>query len=73
MDDLLTMRVRQDGKCAVCREERALLVDHDHTTGLVRELLCHHCNTAIGYLRESSAYCYAAARYLKKHSKKGTK
>jgi hypothetical protein len=28
-------------------------VDHNHTTGEIRDLLCHHCNAAIGHLMES--------------------
>ena len=37
----------QRGRCACCGNEqagRALSVDHDHVTGLVRELLCDPCN-----------------------------
>lgn len=48
-DELLA---RQDGRCAMCREECAtgkrLAVDHDHATGAVRGLLCHACNRALG-------------------------
>lgn len=39
-DSLLEL---QEGRCAICRRiprSRRLAVDHDHTTGLVRGLLC---------------------------------
>ena len=44
----------QEGICANegCSNE-AIAVDHDHSTGKIRELLCHHCNTAFGALDES--------------------
>lgn len=33
------------GRCAICQENRGrLVIDHDHTTGLVRALLCGGCN-----------------------------
>ena len=38
----------QDGKCWLCKKEcgsgRRLAVDHDHTTGEIRGLLCLRCN-----------------------------
>ncbi|HEU4752240.1 MAG TPA: endonuclease domain-containing protein, partial [Armatimonadota bacterium] len=34
-----------DGRCALCRFPSAeRVIDHDHTTGLVRGLLCRSCN-----------------------------
>lgn len=50
------LRLWQDGACSMCsaRPER-LRVDHCHSSGLVRGLLCTSCNTAEG-LTNSSAF-----------------
>ncbi len=45
----------QDYRCAICHIPaasltRQLAVDHNHTTGCVRGLLCGYCNTAIGQI-----------------------
>ena len=45
----------------------ALNVDHDHTTGKVRELLCHNCNRALGLLQENVEIIQSALDYLNKH------
>jgi hypothetical protein len=45
----------QGGLCAACGglpDRKYLCVDHDHTTGKVRGLLCSACNVALGYLRD---------------------
>ena len=68
---------RQGGRCAICnrvpikrsgggraRESIGLFVDHDHTTGVVRGLLCHQCNVAIGHFREDPALLRQAILYL---------
>jgi hypothetical protein len=61
----------QGGKCAICGkpEERAerhhrLTVDHDHSTGRVRGLLCFTCNLAIGLLQDDAALVASARDYL---------
>jgi hypothetical protein len=44
------MRVAQDGRCAICsRKTTRLFVDHCHTKGHVRGLLCQTCNTFLGW------------------------
>lgn len=45
----------QNGKCIGCNRhqeelKRALCVDHCHTTGKVRGLLCHSCNSLVGFI-----------------------
>lgn len=54
----------QDGQCAIpsCTRE-AKSVDHDHTTGKVRGLLCQGCNVAVGFL-ESAEWMQSALKYL---------
>lgn len=58
------MRSRQDGKCAVCRYERELVIDHCHGSGIVRGLLCSNCNTALGLLGEDPDVLRIAALYV---------
>lgn len=44
---------QQGGVCAICSAApngKRLAVDHNHTTGAVRALLCGPCNTALGVL-----------------------
>jgi hypothetical protein len=63
----------QEGRCAVCRRKpqdcnrrnENLAVDHNHLTGKVRGLLCHHCNVAIGLASESADRLEMLARYLR--------
>jgi len=61
-----TMLESQAGCCAVCGAKpngRRLHVDHNHTTGAVRGLLCHNCNVALGLLAEDSGRLRALATY----------
>ena len=64
------MVLRQGGRCASCGDEfqgRLLThVDHCHTTGAVRGLLCQGCNVAIGHLAESPDRARRVASYLER-------
>lgn len=68
----------QDGLCAICGEPNyiyrhgevttRLFLDHNHTTGRFRGLLCHSCNVGLGMFRDSPALLRAACSYLKQWS-----
>jgi hypothetical protein len=62
--------------CAICKKpEKAqfhgrpkrLSIDHCHTSGAVRGLLCSLCNWAIGKLRDNPAAIRSAADYVEAH------
>lgn len=56
----------QNGLCRICqRELDKFAIDHNHTTGLVRGLLCVPCNTGLGYFRDNPARFDNAASYLR--------
>lgn len=56
-----------DGKCAICRRETSLCVDHCHATLTIRGMLCGRCNRAIGLLDDEPELLRVAAKYLEAH------
>lgn len=62
----------QGGKCGICKSQlgikssRNIHVDHDHTTSIVRGLLCHQCNVGLGHFRGNRLNLIAAIRYLER-------
>lgn len=65
----------QDCRCAICLceldidlDSKKAHLDHNHTTGKIREILCVRCNKGIGYLQEDIDIMESAISYLKKHS-----
>lgn len=68
------MKRLQDYKCYVCSKEeseagsKGLVVDHNHTTGQVRKLLCGPCNTALGLLNEDIGIFTSLIEYVKEHN-----
>jgi hypothetical protein len=64
------MLENQRGLCAICLEPptsgrgKKLYIDHDHKTGKVRGLLCHHCNMILGYAKDSSVRLTECINYL---------
>lgn len=55
--DYLDLMIKQEGRCNICRKEKAytLVVDHDHKTGRVRGLLCYPCNSFLGCIKDNPA------------------
>jgi len=71
LEDYNKMYEDQNGSCKICNthstnEKQALVVDHNHTTGKVRGLLCNQCNRGIGMLKDSKDILQNAIDYLKK-------
>lgn len=62
---------RQNRVCAICMQEcnnsnnTKLCVDHCHSTGKVRGLLCFKCNTGLGRFNDSPELLERAADYLR--------
>lgn len=61
---------RQKGRCKVCKRSsielgQTLSVDHDHSTGEVRGLLCTFCNRYVVGRHRDAVLLSSAGRYLK--------
>lgn len=72
-----TLLEKQGGGCAVCGSKvsgsvKSFHVDHDHSCcpgpkscgKCVRGVLCHHCNAALGAMRDDPDRLAAAAAYI---------
>lgn len=65
------VRQHQGGGC-ICKPwtgydgsgKRALSTDHDHKTGIIRGVLCKHCNDLLGRVRDDPEYFRRMNEYL---------
>ena len=65
-----------NGKCEICGMKQVgrgaaknqLAVDHNHTTGKIRGLLCTKCNTALGLMKDDVLLMQKAINYLKERN-----
>ncbi len=59
-----------NGLCDLCHEpafnNRAMHMDHDHTTGKIRGMLHSQCNSLLGMARDSPRILILAIEYLNK-------
>lgn len=62
---------KQGHRCAICRgnkidkgRKRRFCVDHDHTTGIIRGLLCNRCNRVLGMIQDSPVLLRALEHYV---------
>lgn len=74
--DIEQRLIEQGGGCKICgtplcistfggrSRDRKPHVDHCHTTGKYRGILCHGCNAGLGLFKDSPAALSAAIQYL---------
>ncbi len=65
---------KENGVCAICESKETrkrkgmivrLSIDHNHTTGEIRGLLCHNCNVGLGHFLDNVEFLLKAIRYIK--------
>jgi len=75
VDEYNSMLASQGGACAICGNPETktrqgkvmrLCVDHCHSSGRVRGLLCNNCNRALGLLRDDADVLRKAVGYLER-------
>lgn len=71
LEDYYTMLENQGNACGICKVQtpgnrtKFFAVDHCHTTGKVRGLLCTKCNRGLGLFNDSTDKLLNALNYLK--------
>ena len=65
------MEKEQNYVCAICKQPESkaqpLSVDHNHSTGKIRALLCAYCNIVVEYVENSRRPLQEYVDYVKKH------
>lgn len=67
LEDYNRQLEKQNHKCAICGatdDQKELAVDHCHSTGKVRGLLCFRCNGSIGKFEDDISILQSAIEYL---------
>lgn len=72
LDDYNKILFEQGYKCRICNIEakelkKGLVVDHCHSTGKVRGLLCSKCNMGLGLFEDNPEFLASAEEYLKEN------
>jgi len=74
IEDLESMRILQRNECDICGKSlgnldstKDICVDHDHSSGQPRGLLCNHCNFGLGHFKDSKKNLGKAIEYLEKY------
>jgi len=75
LQDFHNMVAAQNNLCYICSSEldfvtlgaKAACIDHCHTSGKVRKILCRNCNTALGHAKESVTILKRMIDYIEEH------
>lgn len=66
--------LKQEGRCAICGSNnpggrfKYFNVDHNHSTGKIRGLLCLYCNTGLGKFGDNTTFLRKAVEYLEENA-----
>ena len=70
-EDEQALKLTQNNKCAICNNVLGIgndtHIDHCHTTGKIRGILCRYCNVLLGQAKDSIEILQSAQDYLKKY------
>lgn len=57
--------------CRICNKKFSDIgaIDHDHSNGNIRGVLCHNCNRALGYFKDDIKILKNAIKYLQNSRK----
>lgn len=68
LDEFNSLLEKQNHRCAICQTPEPVgygwHLDHCHSSGKVRGILCQRCNQAIGLLNEDTNVFKKAVEYL---------
>lgn len=70
LEFILNLYKNQNGRCAICGKPIAFensRIDHNHSTGKIRGILCTSCNSGIGLFMDSAEILIIAANYILKN------
>jgi len=73
--DLDRMLLEQNNQCAICgltlirdgRQTNSAHIDHCHSCGALRKLLCKRCNTMLGFIESNEDNFFKAMDYYVAH------
>jgi hypothetical protein len=66
-ENVADIRTSQEDRCAICGDPGPQHLDHDHSTGRIRALLCQRCNHGLGLFRDDPYLLHVAALYVRGH------
>jgi hypothetical protein len=73
-EEKVELLISQDNRCACCNSDspnhkQGWVVDHCHSSGKVRGILCQPCNLTLGKVKESKQHLQKLIEYLERHSR----